>query len=129
MNGGNFVMLNKNINMLMVVCFLAFGAMLFVAEVAYAAEVLPWDSALTVVKKSVTGPIALAVSIVAIVAVGITLIFGGDMQGFVRQLLYVAMVVGLIVMASTVLDKLYNNKDATSALITITSAVEYYLPV
>lgn len=122
-------MLNKDLKLMVVVCFIAFSAMLFVSEIAYASEVLPWDSALITVKKSVTGPVALTVSVVAIVAVGITLIFGGDMQGFVRQLLYVAMVVGLIVMATTVLDKLYGNKDATSALITITSAIEYRLPV
>lgn len=123
-------MLRINLKSLVAVCFIALIVVILVNNVAFASGAgLPWEDALTKVKKSVTGPIALAVSIVAIVAVGITLIFGGDMQGFVRQLLYVAMVVGLIVMASSVLDKLYSDKEASSALITITSVAKYHTPV
>lgn len=111
---------NKMVGSLFTVSFfIALVAVLIgSSEVAYASgSGMPWETPLTTIKTSITGPVAMVVSILAIVAVGITLIFGGDMQGFIRQLLYVTLVVGLIVMANNVLTKLYS--QASSALITI----------
>lgn len=88
---------------------------------------MPWEAPLKKVQDSVSGPVAMVVSVLAIVAVGITLIFGGDMQGFVRQLLYVTLVIGLIIMANTVIEKLYGK--GASALITIVSTYSNYLHV
>jgi type IV secretion system protein VirB2 len=68
---------------------------------------LPWESAIGKIKTSMTGPVALAVSLIAIVAAGVALIFGGDMQGFMRTAAYLALVLGIIVAAVQVLDKLY----------------------
>lgn len=115
-------MSKKNIKILLVFCFVVVGAILMINNSAFASGAgLPWETPLATIQKSVTGPVAMVVSILAIVAVGITLIFGGDMQGFVRQLLYVTLVIGLIIMANKVITILYT--DANSALITITSVL------
>lgn len=70
---------------------------------------LPWEDAISKIKTSISGPVALAVSIIAIVASGTALIFGGDMQGFMRNAAYLALVLGVIVAAQNVLDKLYSS--------------------
>lgn len=69
---------------------------------------LPWEDAIGKIRTSITGPVALAVSLIAIVAAGVALVFGGDMQGFMRTAAYLALVIGIIVAAQNVLDKLYS---------------------
>lgn len=87
---------------------------LLISDSAFASAGMPWETPLEQIKNSITGPVALVVSLVAIVAVGITLIFGGDMQGFIRQMCYIVLVVGIIVCANTLLTKLYSGGDAVT---------------
>ena len=47
---------------------------------------LPYESWLTNLRNSVTGPVAFALSIIGIVIAGGVLIFGGDLNGFFRTL-------------------------------------------
>ena len=103
----------------MIFCALFIGmlATLAYGDIAFAdsGAGLPWESAIGKIKTSLTGPVALAVSLIAIVAAGVALVFGGDMQGFMRTAAYIALVIGLIVAAQNVLDKLYTS----SAYITL----------
>ena len=46
---------------------------------------LPYESWLTNLRNSVTGPVAFALSIIGIVVAGGVLIFGGDLNGFFRS--------------------------------------------
>ena len=46
---------------------------------------LPYESWLTSLQNSVTGPVAFALSIIGIVIAGGVLIFGGDLNGFFRN--------------------------------------------
>ena len=43
---------------------------------------LPFDSWLTKIQKSITGPFAFSAAIIGLVAAGATLIFGGELNGF-----------------------------------------------
>lgn len=70
---------------------------------------MEWESGLDKIRASLSGPVAIAVSVIAIVAAGVALVFGGDMQGFMRQAAYLALVIGLIVMANNILEKLYKS--------------------
>lgn len=70
---------------------------------------MPWESGLQKVRDSLSGPVAVAISLIAIVASGVMLVFGGDMQGFMRTGAYLALVIGLIVMANKVLESLYSD--------------------
>ena len=50
---------------------------------------LPYESWLTNLRNSVTGPVAFALSIIGIVVAGGILIFGGELNGFFRTLILV----------------------------------------
>lgn len=60
---------------------------------------LPFDSWLTKIQKSITGPFAFSAAIIGLVAAGATLIFGGDMNGFMRTLVFFVLVLSFLVAA------------------------------
>lgn len=68
---------------------------------------LPWESPLQTITKSITGPVAFAVSVIGVVAAGAALIWGGEISGFTRTLVYVVLVIGLIVAATNILSTLF----------------------
>ncbi len=64
---------------------------------------LPFDDWFTKIRQSVTGPFAFTASIVGIVAAGAMLIFGGDMNGFMRTLVFIVLVLAFLVAAQNTL--------------------------
>ena len=64
---------------------------------------LPSDDWFTKLRQSVTGPWAFTISIVGIVAAGATLIFGGDLNGFMRTIIFIILVLSFIVAAQNTL--------------------------
>lgn len=69
---------------------------------------LPWETAITTIYTSVTGPLALGVAGVAFVAAGGVLVFGGDVPEFGRRIAYLAMVGAILVGAPAILTALFN---------------------
>ncbi|EGY29071.1 Type IV secretory pathway, VirB2 components (pilins) [Candidatus Regiella insecticola 5.15] len=65
---------------------------------------LPFDSWFTKIRDSITGPFAFTASIVGLVGAGAALIFGGDMNGFLRTLIFIVLVLCFIVAANTTLQ-------------------------
>lgn len=65
---------------------------------------LPWDDPLDVIKKSLTGTVATAISLMAIVGAGVALVFGGEFSGFVKSIIYTVLVIALIIGANKVLS-------------------------
>ena len=78
---------------------------------AYASEGtgggLPYESWLTTLRTSVTGPVAFALSIIGIVVAGGVLIFGGDLNGFFRTMIFITLVMALIVGAQNVMSTFF----------------------
>ncbi len=70
---------------------------------------LPYESALTKLQKSATGPVAFTLSILGIVVAGGTLIFGGDLSGFFRTMVVMVLVIGILVSSSNVLASLFSS--------------------
>ncbi|MDR0363155.1 MAG: TrbC/VirB2 family protein [Planctomycetota bacterium] len=68
---------------------------------------LPYETWLTNVRNSATGPVAYAFGIIGIVVAGGALIFGGDLNGFFRSMLVVVLVMALLVTANTVMTDLF----------------------
>lgn len=68
---------------------------------------VPWEDPLSTVVKSITGPVAFGISVLAIVSAGVMLIFGGEISGFIKTIIYIALVVALIVGATNVLSSLF----------------------
>ncbi len=75
---------------------------------AFAAENgsnLPWEGPLTTLVTSLTGPVAYAISVIAIVALGATLAFaGGEMGETMKRLLHVGIAVCCVVFAAQVMS-------------------------
>lgn len=58
---------------------------------------LPYESWLTTLRQSVTGPVAFGVSVIGIVVAGSVLMFGGDLNGFFRQIVFLILVMALTI--------------------------------
>jgi type IV secretion system protein VirB2 len=68
---------------------------------------LPYESWLTNLRNSVTGPVAFALSIIGLVVAGGALIFGGDLNGFFRTLIFLVLVMALLVGAQNVMSSFF----------------------
>lgn len=68
---------------------------------------LPYETWLTNLRTSVTGPVAFALSIIGIVVAGGVLIFGGDLNGFFRTLIFLVLVMALLVGAQNVMSTFF----------------------
>lgn len=81
---------------------IAVVAMLY-APAAMAAQAggggLPWDMPLQMLRDDLTGSVALSIALVAMFAAGAALIFGGEMNYFVRAILVLVMVAAMLVNA------------------------------
>src|SRR4051812_29633793 len=79
-----------------ILAFLLLGALLLTPHQALASEgtggSLPYETWLTSLRNSVTGPVAFALSITGIVIAGGVLIFGGDLNAFFRTLVFIVLV-------------------------------------
>lgn len=69
---------------------------------------LPYEGWLTNLRNSVTGPVAFTLSIVGIVIAGGVLIFGGDLNGFFRTLVFLVLIMALLVGAQNVMANFFN---------------------
>jgi type IV secretory pathway VirB2 component (pilin) len=67
------------------------------ARAASAGGSLPWDTPLTTLKNDITGPVAFTISLLAMVAAGAALIFGGEINEFVRRIIMLVLVASFIV--------------------------------
>lgn len=68
---------------------------------------LPYESPLASIRNSFTGPIAFTLSILGLIVCGASLIFGGDMNGFVRGFFIVVLVISLLVASQNILATLF----------------------
>ena len=71
---------------------------------------LPYESGLDELEKSFTGTVPFVISLAGIVGCGAMLIFGGEISGFMRTMVFIVLVVAVIVQASTIIGFL---KDGT----------------
>lgn len=68
---------------------------------------LPYEDWLTKLRNSMTGPVAFTLSIMGIVMAGGILIFGGDLNGFFRTLVFIVLVMALLVGAQNMMSSLF----------------------
>ncbi len=99
--------------------------LLFITHPACASSAgggLPFDSYLTRIQKSITGPFAFTAAIIGLVGAGATLIFGGEMNGFLRTLLFIVLVLSFLVAAQNTMTAI-TGKGAEIAKPSITMTV------
>jgi len=114
----------KWINLLMIVSLIALClSLLLVPDFAHAASSsetgLPYEGWLNKLRDSITGPVAFAISIIGVVVAGGVLIFGGDLNGFFRSLIFLVLVMAMIIGA----NNLMKNFFGASAVINTVSQV------
>ena len=100
----------KKMHLLLTVSLLAVLA-LAIAPEAMASEgsggALPYETWLTQLRNSITGPVAFALSIIGIVVAGGVLIFGGDLNAFFRTLIFLVLVMALLVGAQNMMSSFF----------------------
>ncbi|MCC7634548.1 TrbC/VirB2 family protein [Stenotrophomonas rhizophila] len=73
---------------------------------------MPYENGLNILRESITGPVAFTISVIGVVAAGAMLIFGGDMNGFMRSMVFLILVIGLIVSAAAIMEKMFGKSAA-----------------
>src|ERR1043166_101447 len=100
--------------------FLLFTFLLLASDVTFASEGgggnLPYETWLTNLRNSVTGPVAFALAIIGVVVAGGVLIFGGDLNGFFRTLIFIVLVMALIIGAQNILSTCFGRGSEVAAI-------------
>ena len=100
--------------------FLLFAFLLLSPQFTFASEGggggLPYETWLTNLRNSVTGPVAFALAIIGIVVAGGVLIFGGDLNGFFRTLIFIVLVMALIIGAQNILGTFFGRGAEIASL-------------
>jgi type IV secretory pathway VirB2 component (pilin) len=68
---------------------------------------LPYESVLTQLRNSVTGPVAFTISVIGIVVCAGGLIWGGELNAFFRSMIMLVLAISMIVGANNVLATLF----------------------
>lgn len=85
---------------------------------------LPYETWLTSLRNSVTGPVAFTLSLVGIVVTGGVLIFGGELNAFFRSIIFLVLVMALIVGANNLLTNLFGSGAEISATTEVDQSTE-----
>ncbi|WP_448099859.1 TrbC/VirB2 family protein [Luteibacter jiangsuensis] len=64
---------------------------------------LPYEGGLKALEDSFTGTVPFVISLAGIVGCGAMLIFGGEISGFMRTMVFIVLVVAVIVQASSII--------------------------
>jgi len=68
---------------------------------------LPWETPLTTIQTSLTGPVAFAIFLIAIVAAGATLVWGGEISEFTRRIIFVVLCITVIALAAQTYTQIF----------------------
>ena len=74
---------------------------------------LPWEAPLQMVANSLTGPVALAVSLIALMVAGGTLVFGGELSEFARRSCDAVLAIAFLVLGAGFMSLLFGVAGAT----------------
>jgi type IV secretory pathway VirB2 component (pilin) len=86
---------------------LASAVLSFPVSAAAGGAALPWEAPLTRLEQSLSGPVAGAIAVIALVAIGVTLVFGGEWNEFARRSVYAVCAIAFIITAATLLTGLF----------------------
>jgi type IV secretion system protein TrbC len=73
---------------------------------------LPWETPLELVARSLTGPVALSIAIVALMAAGGILVFGGELNEFARRACIAVLAIAFLVAGSGFMAALFGISGA-----------------
>src|SRR5438046_8838788 len=70
---------------------------------AQGGQALPWEAPLTRLQQSLSGPVAGAIAVIALVAIGVVLVFGGEGHEVARRSVYAVCAIAVIVSTAPLL--------------------------
>lgn len=108
--------LSLNIKLVVLLILLALSVSYFpeaIASTAGGAKPMPYVAWLDNLRASTSGPVAYTLSLIGIIVSGGILIFGGDLNGFFRTLIFIVLVTALIVAADNTLRTLQAGAEIT----------------
>jgi type IV secretion system protein VirB2 len=76
---------------------------------------MPYVGYLTKFRKTLEGPVPFAISLVGIVGCGAMLIFGGEISGFLRTMVFLVLVIAVIVQAGSMVRFLGGDDGTVSS--------------
>lgn len=101
--------------------FLLTLIMMFFTSYAYAGNTaLPFESSLTTIANSLSGPVAMAIGIAAFAVAGITYVFTPDMNGIVKGLIGLCVALGIIFGGKSLIDILFKPSSTGNLIIAYT---------
>jgi type IV secretion system protein VirB2 len=110
----------RNRSLLVFALALLFAYILLAPQHAFAAEgtggSLPYESWLTNLRNSTTGPVAFTMSMIGLVVSGAVLILGGDLNGFFRTMTFLVLVMALLVGAQNIMSTFFGRGAEIAAL-------------
>src|SRR4051812_37397546 len=68
---------------------------------------LPWETPLNRMATSLTGPVALSISLIALMVAGGTLVFGGELSEFARRSCVAALAIAFLVLGAGFMTSLF----------------------
>lgn len=63
------------------------------------AQQLPWEQPLTLLRDSLTGPVAKAIGVIALAVSGAMLAFGGELNDFTKRVMMVVLALSVMLLA------------------------------
>ncbi len=93
---------------------MAVSSVLFPVAIAYAGSSggLPWEGPLDKIVKSLTGPVALGISILAMAAAGGALVFGGELSEFTRKIIILVLAISFLVFGTSFMSTIFGVSGA-----------------
>ena len=73
---------------------------------------LPWEAPLQTLQNSISGPVAVLIAIIALAAIGVTLIFGGEWNEFARRGVFAVCAIAMLVGGAVIMTTLFNVSSA-----------------
>lgn len=110
--GNNMVILWRNQSIKMLSFGAVLGLLITLPEQAFATTTnggagLPWEAPLHTLANSLSGPVALSLSLMGIIVAGGVLIWGGEITHWVRSLVFLVMVISVLAFAGPLLSSLF----------------------
>lgn len=73
---------------------------------------LPRETPLARLQQSISGPVAVLIAIIALAAIGVTLIFGGEWNEFARRAVFAVCAIAMLVGGTVIMTTLFNVSSA-----------------
>ncbi|MFM2287728.1 MAG: hypothetical protein RL684_871 [Pseudomonadota bacterium] len=109
----------KRVLPLLALALLLVLCVLHPAHASEAATGMEWETPFQSFYRSITGPVAFGIAFLGIVVCGAILIWGGEINEFVRRMVMVILVVAVIMFAGNILRRMFAGGAATIPAVTV----------